>query len=64
MTSLSRYEGLTIRKMPHGGYLVTHPDIYTVQSLYFAATTIEEVFAFTKRVLEETAIDETQEAPK
>lgn len=52
MAEISRCEGLTLRRLPHGGYLVTHPDIYTVRSLYIAATTIDEAFAFMKEVLE------------
>jgi hypothetical protein len=55
MSSLSRYEGLSIRRMVHGGFLVHHPDIYTEQSLYIAATTIDEVFAFMRTVLEKPA---------
>lgn len=55
MSALTRYEGLAIRRLPHGGYLVTHPDIYTVQSLYCAATTIDEVFSFIRSVLEKPA---------
>lgn len=55
MAALTRYEGLSIRRLPHGGYLVTHPDIYTDQSLYMAATTIDEVFVFIRSVLEKPA---------
>lgn len=51
--NVSRHEGLTIRALDHGGYLVTHPDIYTVKALYSASTTIEEAFAFVKRTFEE-----------
>jgi hypothetical protein len=52
MPALTRYEGLSLRRLTHGGYLVTHPDIYTEQSLYMAATTIDEVFTFMRTVLE------------
>ena len=49
--SISRQEGLTLRQLKHGGYLVTHPDIYNLGSLYFAATTFDEAVGFMKEVL-------------
>lgn len=55
MAALTRYEGLSLRRLPHGGYLVTHPDIYTEKSLYMAATTIDEAFAFMRTVLDKPA---------
>ena len=55
MSVLTRYEGLSLRRLTHGGFLVTHPDIYTVESLYMAATTIEEAFAFMQTVLDKPA---------
>lgn len=55
MEELTKYEGLSLRRLTHGGFLVTHPDIYTVQSLYMAATTIDEAFAFMRTVLDKPA---------
>lgn len=55
MPALTKYEGLCLRRLPHGGFLVHHPDIYTVQSLYMAATTLDEAFAFMRSVLDKPA---------
>lgn len=55
MPALTRYEGLSVRKLTHGGYLVTHPDIYNEGALYMAATTIDEVFSFIRTVLDKPA---------
>lgn len=50
--SFSKQEGLTLRALDHGGFLVAHPDIYTVKALYFAATTIDEAFEFMRKHLD------------
>lgn len=57
MAEISRSEGLTLRRLKHGGYLVTHPDIYAVKALYFGASTIEEAFAFMKTLLDVPPLD-------
>ena len=51
LPSFSKQEGLTLRALDHGGFLVAHPDIYTVKALYFAATTIDEAFEFMRKHL-------------
>lgn len=50
--NVTKYEGLQLRKLRHGGYLVCHPDIYNQGSLYFAATTIDEAFVFLRASLD------------
>lgn len=52
MPALTKYEGLALRRLPHGGFLVTHPDVYNGGALYMAATTIDEVFTFVRSVLD------------
>lgn len=47
--------GLQIRRLKHGGYLVCHPDIYELGSLWFAATTIDEAFGFIREILKADA---------
>lgn len=60
MAEINRQEGLTLRRLKHGGFLVTHPDIYNLGSLYIAATTIEEAFAFMREVLDKPAASAPQ----
>lgn len=50
--NVTKYEGLQLRKLRHGGYLVCHPDIYNLGSLYFAASTIDEAFGFLRASLD------------
>lgn len=45
-------KGLQVRRLDHGGFLVCHTDIYELGSLYFAATTLDEAFAFIRSALE------------
>lgn len=52
---ISGHEGLTIRALDYGGFLVTHPDIYNVKALYFASTTMEEAFSFIKQTFKALA---------
>lgn len=48
---IDRQEGISLRKLRHGGYLVCHPEIYNLGALWFAASTIEEALKFMRETM-------------
>lgn len=54
---IDQQEGISIRKLRHGGYLVCHPEIYNLGALWFAASTLDEAYAFIRSVMEPPAQD-------